>query len=265
MKNNASRRQALRCSRRPFLAVGVLGLLLTLCGCDKTNSTTPASPKPSSTQPTASVQNPGSTPQPSDGSSDGSAGNPQALRDPSLANEKAPDTFKATFVTTKGSFVVQVTRDWAPLGSDRFYNMVKIGYFTDIAFFRAVEGFMVQFGIHGDPKVSAVWRPASIADDPVKQSNDRSYLTFAMAGPDTRTVQLFINYKNNASLDSKGFPPIGKVIQGMEIVDSLYKGYGEGAPNGQGPDQSRIQMEGNAYLQKDFPKLDYIKSAAITP
>lgn len=183
---------------------------------------------------------------------------------PENATEKAPDAFKAKFTTTKGDFTVEVTRAWAPLGADRFYNLVKLGYFKDIAFFRAIDGFMVQFGISGDPAISAKWRGANIKDDPAAgHTNARGAITFAMAGPDTRTVQMFINYGDNGRLDSMGFPPFGKVVSGMEVVDSLYKGYGEGAPRGMGPDQGRVQMEGNAYLQKEFPKLDYIKSAAL--
>ena len=186
-----------------------------------------------------------------------------ALLDPSTANEKAPAKFNVKFKTTKGDFSVEVTRAWAPLGADRFYNLVKAGYFTDLAFFRVISGFMVQFGIHGDPKVSAKWRAAGIADDPQAQSNLKGYLTYAMAGPNTRTTQLFINYGDNSRLDSMGFAPFGKVTQGMEIVESIYSGYGEGAPNGMGPDQGRAQMEGNEYFRKAFPKLDYINSAAL--
>jgi len=186
-----------------------------------------------------------------------------ALKDPSKATEKAPDTFKVKFTTTKGDFVVEANRAWAPNGADRLYNLVKVGYFKDLAFFRAIQGFMVQFGIHGDPAVSAAWRRANIQDDPVKESNAKGYVTFATAGPNTRTTQLFINYADNRNLDSMGFSPVGKVVQGMEVVESLHKGYGEGAPRGRGPDQGRVQGEGNAYLKRDFPNLDYIQSATI--
>jgi len=185
--------------------------------------------------------------------------------DPAKLTEKAPETFKAQFDTTKGKFTVEVTRSLAPNGADRFYNLVKSGYFTDIAFFRVIPGFMVQFGIHGDPAVSAKWRDANIADDPVKGSNTRGTITFATAGPNTRTTQLFINFGNNTGLDGQGFTPFGNVIEGMDVVDKINSEYGEGAPNGRGPDQQRIQMEGNAYLKKDFPNLDYIKSATILP
>ena len=186
-----------------------------------------------------------------------------ALLNPSSADLKAPAAYKVRFKTTKGDFTVEVTRAWAPLGADRFYNLVKLGYFTDIAFFRVISGFMMQFGIHGDTAVSAKWREARIQDDPVTQSNARGFITYAMAGPDTRTTQFFINFGNNAGLDRQGFPPFGKVTDGMSVVDSVYAGYGEGAPSGRGPDQGRTQMEGNAYLKKDFPDMDYIKSAEL--
>ncbi|HKW29469.1 MAG TPA: peptidylprolyl isomerase [Verrucomicrobiae bacterium] len=183
--------------------------------------------------------------------------------DPAKLTAKAPGTFEAQFDTTKGKFTIEVTRSLAPNGVDRFYNLVRSGYFTDVAFFRVIPGFMCQFGIHGDPNVSAKWREASIPDDPVKGSNTRGTITFATAGPNTRTTQLFINFGDNVNLDSMGFSPFGKVIKGMDVVDKINGEYGEGAPNGRGPDQGRIQMEGNAYLKKDFPKLDYIKSATI--
>ena len=183
--------------------------------------------------------------------------------DPSKLTEKAPETFKAQFDTTKGKFTVEVTRSLAPNGADRFYNLVRSGYFKDLAFFRVIPGFMCQFGIHGDPKVSAAWRQANIQDDPVKGSNTRGAITFATAGPNTRTTQLFINFGDNKNLDSMGFAPFGKVTEGMDVVDKINGEYGEGAPGGRGPGQGRIQMEGNAYLKKDFPNLDYIKSVTI--
>jgi peptidyl-prolyl cis-trans isomerase A (cyclophilin A) len=185
--------------------------------------------------------------------------------DPSKLTATAPDTFKAQFDTTKGKFTVEVTRSLSPNGADRFYNLVKSGYFTDIAFFRVIPGFMCQFGIHGDPAVSAKWRGANIADDPVKGSNTRGTITFATAGPGTRTTQLFINFGDNVGLDGQGFSPFGKVTEGMDVVDKINGEYGEGAPGGNGPNQGEIQMEGNAYLKKEFPKLDYIKSATILP
>jgi peptidyl-prolyl cis-trans isomerase A (cyclophilin A) len=185
--------------------------------------------------------------------------------DPGKLTEKAPEQFKAQFDTTKGKFTVEVTRSLAPNGADRFYNLVKSGYFTDIAFFRVISGFMVQFGIHGDPAVAAKWRAANIPDDPVKGSNTRGAITFATAGPNTRTTQLFISFGDNSPLDRQGFSPFGKVTEGMDVVDRIYSGYGEGAPSGRGPDQGLTQMQGNAYLKKEFPNLDYIKSATIVP
>jgi len=179
--------------------------------------------------------------------------------------EQAPATYKVKFDTSKGSFVVEVHRDWAPNGADRFYNLVKSGFYNDTRFFRVISGFMVQFGINGDPKLSQVWRDADIKDDPVKASNKRGYITFATAGPDTRTTQVFINFGSNAGLNDQGFAPFGQVISGMEVVDALYAVYGEGAPRGDGPDQGLVQSQGNAYLKKDFPKLDYIKTATIEP
>lgn len=185
------------------------------------------------------------------------------VMDPSKLNEKAPDSFKAKFETTKGSFVIEVNRDQAPQGADRFYNLVKSGYFSEIALFRVIPGFMAQFGIHGDPKVSAAWRPARIQDDPVKSGNARGAISFAMAGPNTRTTQFFINLVDNSRLDGMGFASFGKVVEGMDVVDKINGEYGEGAPRGRGPDQQRVQMEGNTYLKEKFPNLDYIKSASI--
>jgi len=193
----------------------------------------------------------------------GAQGTPAALQNPAALAEKAPDTFKVNVDTSRGAFVIEVTRAWAPHGADRFYNLVRHGFYDQARFFRVIEGFMAQFGIHGDPAVSAVWRGALIPDDPVKQSNRRGYITFATAGPGTRTTQLFINLVDNGALDSQGFAPFGRVVSGMNVVDKLYDGYGEGAPRGSGPDQGRVQKEGNAYLEKSFPKLDYIKTASI--
>jgi len=189
----------------------------------------------------------------------------QSLTTPAALTAQAPASYKVKFDTSKGDFVVEVHRDWAPLGADRFYNLVKNGFFNDARFFRVVSGFMVQFGISADPKVAAAWREASIADDPVKQSNTRGMISFATRGPNTRTTQMFINYADNSRLDGMGFAPFGQVVSGMNVVDALYSGYGEGAPRGAGPEQGRIQSEGNAYLTQAFPKLDYIKTATIMP
>jgi peptidyl-prolyl cis-trans isomerase A (cyclophilin A) len=187
------------------------------------------------------------------------------LTQPSKLTEKAPDTFKVKFDTTKGPITIEVTRSLAPNGADRFYNLVKAGYFKDIAFFRVIPGFMMQFGIHGDPAIAKVWNDANIQDDPVKGSNTRGTITYATAGPNTRSTQFFINFGNNANLDSQGFAPFGKVIEGMDVVDKINGEYGEGAPRGRGPRQDLIQSQGNAYLKKDFPNLDYIKSATLLP
>lgn len=176
---------------------------------------------------------------------------------------QAPSVYKVKFDTSKGNFVVEVHRDWAPKGADRFYNLVKSGFYDDVRFFRVLSGFMAQFGINGNPQTMAQWRDKPIQDDQVKQSNKRGMLTFAMAGPNTRTTQVFINYADNSRLDSMGFAPIGQVVSGMNVVDKLYAGYGEGAPRGSGPDQMLVQQQGNAYLKKDFPKLDYIKKATV--
>jgi peptidyl-prolyl cis-trans isomerase A (cyclophilin A) len=186
------------------------------------------------------------------------------LLSPSKLTAKAPDVFSARFETSKGPFVIEVHRAWSPHGADRFYNLVSNGYYDDVRFFRVISGFMAQFGIHGNPAVNAAWQPAGIPDDPVTQSNKRGMVSYAMRGPGTRTNQIFINYVDgNAQLDGMGFSPFGKVTEGMAIVDALYSGYGEGAPSGAGPDQGRLQSEGNAYLAKDFPRLDYIKTARI--
>jgi peptidyl-prolyl cis-trans isomerase A (cyclophilin A) len=190
------------------------------------------------------------------------------LMNPSALNAKAPDTFKAKFTTSKGDFVVQVTRAWAPRGADRFYNLVRAGFFTDCAFFRVLREprpFMAQFGISPKPAVAAAWERARIMDDPNKESNKRGRITFATAGPNTRTTQLFINYGDNAFLDGQGFSPFGEVIEGMEVVDKFYSGYGEGAPSGRGPEQGKLQSEGKAYTDRYFPQLDHIISATIVP
>ena len=185
------------------------------------------------------------------------------LANPTALNEQAPATYKVKFDTSKGPFVVEVTRAWAPKGADRFYNLVKNGFYDNVRFFRVISGFMVQFGINGDPGVMARWRTAQIGDDPVTQSNKRGTITFATAGPNTRTSQVFINFADNANLDSMGFSPFGRVVSGMYVVDALNAEYGEGAPRGRGPDQSRLQSEGNAYLAKEFPRMDYVKKATI--
>src|SRR5258706_15582782 len=176
----------------------------------------------------------------------------------------APEVVNVKFETSQGDFIVEVHRDWAPLGADRFLELVKVHFFDDCRFFRVIKGFMAQFGLNGNPKVAAVWQKLSIKDDPVKESNKKGYITFAMAGPNTRTTQLFINLVDNARLDSSGFAPFAKVAEGgMEVVEKIYSGYGEGAPRGQGPEQGQITAKGNPYLEANFPRLDYIKKATI--
>lgn len=182
----------------------------------------------------------------------------RALLQPSSLTAKAPDVFEVKFTTTRGDFVVKVTRAWAPLGADRFYNLVQHHFFDNAAFFRVVPGFVVQFGLSAYPPVSAAWSRAPVKDDPVKASNHRGYVTYAMAGPNTRTTQLFISYGENARLDRDGFAPFGQVTEGMNNVEMIYEGYGER------PDQGLIQAQGKAYLDKNFPKLDYIKTASVT-
>ena len=232
-------------------------LLVTACGSGPTTGITPADAPTSSPTSTSSVGTSHVT---------GAAAHhaPSEL-DPARATERAPEVFAARFTTTQGDFVIEVHRSWAPLGADRFYNLARIGFFDDTRFFRVVEGFMVQFGIPGDPVVAAKWRGTGIPDDPVTQSNLRGFVTFAMAGPNSRTTQIFIDYNNHPRLDASGFAPFGKVVKGMEVVDALYKGYGEGAPEGHGPNQERIQTEGNPYLDSEFPKLDRILKTEILP
>jgi len=184
----------------------------------------------------------------------------KALLSPKKLAEKAPDTYKVKFDTTRGSFTVSVTRAWSPIGADRFYNLVKHHFYDNAAFFRVVPGFVVQFGISPTPAVSAAWKHTEIKDDPVTQTNKRGSLTFATAGPNTRTTQIFINLKDNARLDGMGFSPFGTVEgNGMNIVEMMYEGYGDNA----GPDQDQLEKQGDPYLKKGWPKLDYIKSATL--
>lgn len=183
-----------------------------------------------------------------------------ALMHPATLKAKAPDVYEVTFTTTKGDFVVQVTRAWAPAGADRFYNLVKHGFYNDMRLFRVVSGFVIQFGLTGNPAINKAWQDANIKDDPVTQSNKAGYLTFATAGKDTRTTQVFINLGDNSRLDSMGFTPFGQVISGMDVIQQLYSGYAD-TPTGH---QDEITKQGNAYLDKSFPKLDSIKTAKVT-
>ena len=182
-----------------------------------------------------------------------------AVSDPSKANEKAPDTFKAKFETSKGIFVVEFHRDWSPNGVDRVYNLFRTGFYNNARFFRVVPGFVVQFGIPADPAVGRPWMRATIADDPLKESNKKGYITFAKGGPNSRSTQLFINLEDNQRLDSMGFPPLGKVVQGMDVVLKLNGEYGEGLTNLQG----QIWEQGNAFLNMKAPRLDYITKVSV--
>ena len=178
---------------------------------------------------------------------------------------QAPEIFQARFEASNGGgFVIEVHREWAPRGADRFYNLVRNGFYDNCRFFRVVEGFMAQVGLSGDPEISSAWRSGNIIDDLAKKSNQRGYVTFAKGSqPHSRSTQIFINYRDNSYLDGSGFAPFGQVTKGMMVVDRLYSGYGDAPPRGRGPDQGRIQMEGNSYLEKEFPRLDYVKRAHI--
>ena len=244
-----------------FHLLALFGASLAV-GCSGTGSRDSADAKSVSkgtpTQPT-SVTSQAASQSPAAGAYEPS----EALHNPAKANLTAPETFTAKLETTKGIIMVDVIRSWAPHGADRFYNLVRAGYYDDTAFFRVIGGFMAQIGISGEPQVNAAWRGARIPDDRVLQSNRPGYVTFAAAGsPNTRTTQIFFNFRHNSQLDGMRFAPFGK-IRGMQVLNQIYAGYGEGAPRGRGPSQGRIQAEGNTYLRKDFPKLDYILKASI--
>lgn len=191
-----------------------------------------------------------------------------ALMDPAAAKEQAPATFRVNFDTTKGSFVVEVQRDLAPIGADRFYNLVKRGFYDDASFYRVLPAF-VEFGVPGDPEIWKAWRGARVPDDPRKTNNLRGTIALLqVAGKDRRTTRAFINKVDNPFMDKQAPfapAPFGRVVSGMNVVDQIYGGYGEGAPTGKGPDTNRFDTEGNAYLKKEFPELDFIKTATIAP
>jgi cyclophilin family peptidyl-prolyl cis-trans isomerase len=241
-------------TRSIVIAVVVCSALAVSLSAAQTGSTAkPAAPKPTTQKP-AGTKPAGSKP----AAAAKPAATSAALRTPSKLTEKAPESYKVNFETSAGVFVVEVTRAWAPRGADRFYNLVKNGYYDNGRFFRVVPKFMVQFGIYGDPKIQAGWADANIPDDPVTQSNKRGFITFAQtSAPNTRSTQVFINYKDNGFLDSQRFAPFGQVISGMEVVDKINPQYGEQ------PVQERIQLEGNAYLTNAFPRLDFVKKASI--
>jgi peptidyl-prolyl cis-trans isomerase A (cyclophilin A) len=178
--------------------------------------------------------------------------------------EPAPEVYQVNLDTSKGPVTIEVHREWAPIGADHFYNLVKTGFFDNARFFRVVRGFVVQFGIAADPETHRLWQNTTLPDDPVTQPNARGMVTYATRGANSRTTQIFINLRDNRqSLDRTGFAPFGKVTAGMDVVDSFYNSYGDMPPGGQGPDPSQIQLQGNSYLESRFPRLDYIKKATI--
>lgn len=251
-----------------------LGLLLAACAPQYSSTgadiSVPASSAPLSLAPAPSASVASAPPLAAPAASPAPSAQPEAVHhdpaqvDPSLAAERAPDVFRASFSTTKGSFVIEVHRDWAPHGADRFYNLVKLGFYDDTRFFRVIDGFMAQFGISGDPAITARWRTANIQDDPVKQSNVRGFVTFAQTSQaDSRSTQIFVNYGDNSRLDRSRFAPFGQIVQGMRVLDELYSAYGEGRPQGSGPDQMRVEENGNAYLDQEFPKLDRVLVARV--
>lgn len=260
--------------RLPRNAVG-LCLSLALSACEAPPPPGPAatrqaepSPAPSavpaSAGPAAADPAPIEPPEPSAArpEPEATAASTRVRLAPESATLTAPERFTVILETTRGDLHVDVRRSWAPLGADRFYNLVKLGFYDDNAFFRVVDGFVAQTGLHGDPAVNRRWRTQRIADDPVAQSNLRGMVSFATSGKNARTTQFFINLGNNQRLDGMGFAPFGRVRELGRLAE-LYAGYGEGRPAGIGPDQGRIQREGNAYLQAEFPRLDYIRRAIV--
>lgn len=257
-------------------SAAVLALLVAVALSNRAGAQPPAASTPASAAPDAVKATKKSAAKPAKASGKAKRGNVstptatakppapsrEALLNPPSKPSAAPEKFDVKLETTKGDIILEVTRAWAPKGADRIYELVKLGYYNDVAFFRVIQGFMAQVGLHGDPEINTAWRAKRIDDDPVKQSNTRGMVSFATAGPKTRTTQFFINFADNSRLDGMGFAPFAKV-RDMKLVDALFSGYGEGAPQGQGPSQGRIQSEGNAYLKSAFPKLDYIKTATI--
>jgi len=247
-------------------AAVIISAVIVLNGCKKQEQ--PAQTAPSE-QSKAETPAPPVTPAPAETKPDARASSKPAepsrnyvkeLLAPAKLKEKAPETYRVKFDTTRGEFTITVTRAWAPLGADRFYNLVKHHFYDQAAFFRVVPNFVAQFGISANPSVSSAWKHTEIKDDPVTQSNKRGTITFATAGPNTRTTQLFISLKDNSRLDSMGFSPFGVVDgNGMNVVEMMYEGYGDSA----GPDQDQLQKQGDPYLKKGWPKLDYIKSATL--
>jgi peptidyl-prolyl cis-trans isomerase A (cyclophilin A) len=193
----------------------------------------------------------------------GTASSTAAAPEPAAIYSGPVDSALVRFTTSKGEFDVMLRGHWAPIGSERVVEAVDAGYYDGARFFRALRGFVVQFGLAADPAQSAAWRERRIADDSVRESNRRGTLTFAAGGAGTRTVQLFVNLRDNARLDAMGFAPVGEVVRGIDVVDALYTGYGEAAPSGSGPPQGRIGTEGEEYLAREFPLLDQIRRAQV--
>jgi peptidyl-prolyl cis-trans isomerase A (cyclophilin A) len=182
---------------------------------------------------------------------------------PAKQPEHTPDVFRVNLDTSKGAVVLEITRAWAPSGADHFYQLVRNGYYDGDRFYRVVPRFVVQFGINGDAQVSQLWSSLRIPDDPVKQKNRKGTMTFASSGPGARTTQVFVNMRDNVSLDRQGFAPIGRVAEGIEVLERLCGGYGDMPPRGSGPDGVEIERQGNTYLENHFPRLDYIKKATV--
>ena len=241
-------------SRSTALALSILGVALAASACSRDDGDAENEETATSAEPAAAE---------SGGPESAEPQNPLLNPASEEMNKTAPVLFEAKFETSKGHFVIEVHRDWSPNGADRFYNLVRNGYYDGVRFFRVLDGFMAQFGISGDPEASAIWRQRAIPDDSARASNTRGYVTYAMAGPNTRTTQVFINYADNSRLDGMGFAPFGLVVEGMDVVDGLYSEYGEGAPSGRGPNQARIQAEGNGYLETEFPLLDHVERAYV--
>ena len=233
-------------------------LVVAACGEAPAPEAVDAAPAAAASTP---APEPAAAPEPATSVED--TGDPLLNPDSPTANRRAPDTYRVSFRTSEGDFVIEVRRPWSPRGADRFYNLVNAGFYDDTRFFRAVDGFVVQFGLSGRPEVNAAWSWAEIEDDPVQEMNTRGRITFATGGPNTRTTQVFINLGDNLNLDGMGFSPFGEVVEGMDVVRALYAGYGDGAPYGNGPDQGRITDEGNSYLDADFPELSRILSARV--